>query len=133
MTSSDAGNQNLTGVWNGLYSYPNGDSTSFVATLIQSGGGLTGSTHEPSNLQPGVTLYANIAGSQDGGLVTFIKTYDPPRLPYAYPVHYEGGLNGDASEIEGRWTIGAVASGKFLMTRPTRRAATTSRKALERV
>jgi hypothetical protein len=39
--------QNLTGVWQGLYTYPNGESASFVATLIDNGGALSGSTHEP--------------------------------------------------------------------------------------
>ena len=39
--------QDLTGVWNGLYSYPDGLSVTFVATLIESGGALSGSTHEP--------------------------------------------------------------------------------------
>ena len=39
--------QNLTGVWQGLYTYPNSESVSFVATLIDSGGALSGSTHEP--------------------------------------------------------------------------------------
>jgi hypothetical protein len=32
--------RNLTGVWQGLYTYPNGESVSFVATLIDSGGAL---------------------------------------------------------------------------------------------
>ena len=41
-----AGEQNLTGVWNGLYTYPSDRSTSFVATLIDSGGSLSGTTHE---------------------------------------------------------------------------------------
>ena len=37
--------RNLTGVWQGLYTYPNGESVSFVATLIDSGGALSGSIH----------------------------------------------------------------------------------------
>ena len=47
---SQTGEQNLTGVWHGLYSYPDGVSVSFVATLIESGSSLSGSTHEPSVL-----------------------------------------------------------------------------------
>jgi hypothetical protein len=39
--------QNLTGVWQGLCTYPNGESASFVATLIDGSGALSGSTHEP--------------------------------------------------------------------------------------
>lgn len=126
--------QNLTGIWNGLFSYRNGTSTPFIATLIESGGSFTGTTHaEPSTLRRGVTLCANITGNRNGGAIVFTKTYDPPTLYYDHTVRYEGALNADATEIEGRWTIGAVASGKFRMTRPARHAATTSRKAVERV
>ena len=37
--------QDLTGVWNGLYSYADGRSVTFVATLIEHGSTLTGATH----------------------------------------------------------------------------------------
>ena len=50
---SQTGEQNLTGVWHGLYTYPDGVSVSFVATLIESGSSLSGSTHEPSVLGDG--------------------------------------------------------------------------------
>jgi hypothetical protein len=72
---SRAAGQNLTGVWHGLYSYADGTSVSFVATLVQSGISVTGSTHEPSILG-GRTVNAMLAGSRQASSVTFVKTYD---------------------------------------------------------
>ena len=113
--------QNLTGVWNGLYSYPNGRSVTFVATLIESGSTLTGSTHEPcvGSDCPAGTLFATLLGSRSGNAVTFRKTYEVAGARYD-TVNYEGRLNADATEIEGRWSIPGVWSGKFLMIRPLR-------------
>jgi hypothetical protein len=129
-----AGENNLTGVWNGLYSYPDGRSTPFVATLIEGGAALTGTTHEPCSLAGGAatTLYANVDGSRHDRAVAFTKTYDPPDVLHSYRIVYEGALNGDATEIEGRWTIARVWSGKFLMVRSGSRAAQVSRKAYQR-
>lgn len=115
--------QNLTGVWQGLYSYPNGASVSFLATVIESGSSLTGSTHEPcvSGRVPGGTLLATLVGSRAGGAVTFRKTYEAA-IPGYRVVDYAGTLNAEATEIEGRWTIPGVWSGKFLMIRPSRKS-----------
>ena len=129
------GERNLTGVWSGLYSYQNGRSTSFVATLIESGGSLSGTTHEPGTLgeSPGATLFATLVGSRQNGAVTFTKTYDRPDELHRSPIVYEGMLNGEGSEIEGRWTIARVWSGKFLMIRSPGQEAKASRKAFERI
>jgi hypothetical protein len=126
-----AGEANLTGVWNGLYTYPNGRSTSFVATLIDSGGSLSGTTHEPGTL--GGTLYASLIGSRNNSAVGFTKTYDRGGLFHRKPILYEGALNGDATEIEGRWTIKKAWSGKFMMVRSGNQAAKAERKVVERV
>jgi hypothetical protein len=126
-----AGEQNLTGVWNGLYTYPNGRSTSFVATLIDRGGVLSGTTHEPGLL--GGTLYGSVSGSRNGSAVGFTKTYDRPGLLHRKPILYDGTLNGDATEIEGRWTIQKAWSGKFMMVRSGDQAAKVERKAVEPV
>jgi hypothetical protein len=121
--------KNLTGVWNGLYSYSSGLSVSFVATLIDSGSALSGATHEPNVLRssPGSTLYALLAGGQRESVVTFVKTYDEAGKHY-YPVSYDGVLNGDATEIEGRWRIGDGTTGKFLMIRSEGNAIAVERK-----
>ena len=125
--------EDLTGVWNGLYSYPDGLSVTFVATLIESGGLLSGTTHEPcvGVGAPGVTLYASLAGGRDGHAVHFRKTYDGS-VPGYRTVDYAGTLNTEATEIEGRWTVPGVWSGKFMMIRPRRTEATTERKVSER-
>ena len=126
-----AGPKNLTGVWNGLYSYASGLSVSFVATLIDSGRMLSGATHEPNVLgtRPGGMLTAMLSGGRQASAITFVKTYDEasPRQHY-YPVSYEGVLNGDATEIEGRWRIGDGTTGKFMMIRSDGKAVAVERK-----
>jgi len=117
----DAQSQDLTGVWNGLYSYPDCRSVAFVATLIESGRTVTGSTHEPrvGGDCPAGTLFASLLGSRDGSAVSFRKTYEAAG-PRFGTVNYEGRLNSEATEIEGRWMIPGVWSGKFMMIRPLR-------------
>src|SRR5579883_2899304 len=96
-----ADDRDLTGVWSGLYTYPTGRSTWFVATLIDSGGAITGTTHEPSGAgnPPGATLFANLVGARRSVGVTFTKTYDRPDAWHDRPILYEGVLNPDATEI----------------------------------
>jgi len=133
MTEAASG-ENLTGVWQGLYSYPYGQSVSFVATLIDTGASFSGTIHEPS-IFGGDTIYATLAGTRQGSAVSFRKTYEKSAGPqYAASVQYEGALNSDATEIEGRWTIRAVGlSGKFLMIRPAGKAAEVEQKMSEQV
>jgi len=124
----------LTGVWHGFYSYPSeGPSVSFVATLIESGSHLAGSTHEPciGDNCPCDTLFATLQGSRDGSAVTLVKTYDGAGPDYQSAVSYEGTLSADGTEIEGRWTIRRWWSGRFLMIRANGSAATIERKAFE--
>ena len=129
-----ASRENLTGVWQGLYSYAYGQSVSFVATLIDSGASFSGTIHEPC-IFGGDTIYATLAGTRQDGVVSFLKTYEKSAGPeYAASVQYEGALNGDATEIEGRWTIRAVGlSGKFLMIRPPGKSAEVEQKVSEQV
>src|ERR1700692_4077174 len=129
--SADA--QNLTGVWQGLYTYPSGESVSFVATLIDSSGALSGSTHEPCPraVSASGTLYATLAGSRSGSAVEFCKTYDG-KVPRFHAVDYAGTLNADATEVEGRWVIRGVWSGQFLMIRTPRKEASGARQATPR-
>ncbi len=119
----DAQPHDLTGVWNGLYSYPDGRSVTFVATLIESGSTLTGATHEPcvGGDCPSATLFASLMGGRAGSAVSFRKTYEAAGPRFA-TVNYAGTLNAEATEIEGRWSIPGVWSGKFMMIRPLREA-----------
>lgn len=135
MTERDGGASNLTGVWHGLYTYPQiNKSVSFVATLIESGSSVTGSTHEPC--EPGIaasgTLYAAIMGSRQDSAITFVKTYKSASSLYDQ-VEYDGRLSADGTEIAGRWIIRRVWSGTFLMMRASGQAAERSRTVVERV
>lgn len=122
--------RNLTGVWNGLYTYRDGRSTSFVATLIESGGLLSGTTHEPGTAgAAGPMLFASLAGTRSDSAVTFTKTYERPDAFHTSPIRYEGALNGEGTEIEGRWTIMRFWSGKFLMVRSPGQEVKVQRKA----
>ena len=126
-----SGEPNLTGIWNGLYTYSDGRSISFVATLIDGGGSLTGTTHESAS-SGGATLCASVTGAHSDGAVTFTKTYDRPSFFYRSPIFYRGALSSDGTEIEGRWTIHRLWSGKFLMIRPAPRGETVSQHATEK-
>lgn len=128
--STQSGQQNLTGIWNGLYTYANGLTVSFVATLIDGGSVLSGTTHEPNVLgsSAGSILYALVTGGRRDSAISFVKTYDGAGAGHYYPVNYEGALNGDATEIEGRWRIGDGTSGKFLMIRSSGNAVATEHK-----
>lgn len=124
---------NLTGIWQGLYSYPRLlEPVSFVATLIETERWVTGSTHEPHR-NSGATLCATLLGRRSGSAVQFVKTYDEGQGGYGADVHYEGSVSADASEIEGRWVIRADWSGRFLMIRGTGDAQALARKKFARV
>ena len=124
----------LTGVWHGIYSYPREvASVSFVATLIETATAVTGATHEPraTGGSANQMLFATLTGSRRGNAVSFTKTYDGDN-PHYGTVAYEGRLNGERTEIEGRWHIPGVWSGKFLMIREPGREVAVSRKASAR-
>ena len=130
--SSKTNAQSLTGVWNGLYTYPRHlEPVSFVAVLVDSGMSFSGTTHEPhvSNDVPGGMLYGMIDGRREGAAVTFTKTYDGTG-GWTHSVWYEGSVNGEATEIEGRWTVPGIWSGKFLMIRSGGKEEAVERKAL---
>ena len=74
--NAGGGGKSLTGVWQGLYSYPGkGDSVPFVATLIESGGSISGTTHETCATRDSSrqTLFAMVSGSRARASVIFSK------------------------------------------------------------
>jgi hypothetical protein len=114
----------LTGVWDGTFVQRQVGMVTFLATLIESGGALAGNVTEPCTV-PGCPLSthnASIAGHRSGNAVSFIKRYEPPGYGYN-TVSYEGVVNAEATEIDGRWKLpGTTASGTFLMVRSTKPA-----------
>ncbi len=62
------------------------------------------------------TLYAMISGERRGSDVTFSKTYDGTG-GWDHAIDYDGTINGDATEIDGVWTIPGQWAGRFLMVR----------------
>lgn len=116
---SDEGSRSLTGVWQGLFTYPNEQEPGcFTATLLETGPFLTGSTHEDGRHHDGAQgpLFALIDGEREETMVYFDKTYDGTG-GWDHLVRYQGLLSADWTEIEGRWTVPGVWSGKFLMIR----------------
>jgi hypothetical protein len=112
----------LTGVWDGTFVQTQVGMVTFLATLIESGGALAGNVTEPCTVPgcPMSTHNASIAGHRSGSAVSFIKRYEPPGNGYD-TVSYEGVINADATEIDGRWKLpGTTASGTFLMVRSTK-------------
>jgi hypothetical protein len=112
----------LTGVWDGSYVQPGAGMVTFTATLIESAGALAGSVTEPCMMPacPLATHNASIAGQRSGSKVSFVKRYEPPGYGYGTVV-YEGTVNAEATEIDGRWRLPGL-SGAFLMVRSRRTA-----------
>jgi hypothetical protein len=124
----------LTGQWNGQFSYPRLlDPTPFVAILIEQGARFSGTIDEPCTGGPhiGGRLCATVDGRRDGSAVLFTKTYDGTG-GWTHSVSYEGLLNGDGTEIEGRWKTWGW-SGRFLMLRSSGTDAAVERKLAEPV
>ena len=99
--AAPASEQNLTGVWHGLYTYANGLSISFMATLIDSGSVLSGSTTEPCTTGqcPSDTIHANLAGRRQASAVTFTKIYEQAGPGYERPWHIVGGISGSPVRV----------------------------------
>jgi hypothetical protein len=112
--------ESLTGVWNGTYVQSRVGMVTFLATLIETGGALGGNVTEPCvrpDCVAGGTHNAAIDGHRSGSAVSFVKRYEPSGCGYD-TVFYEGLVNADATEIDGRWRLpGAMGSGTFLMVR----------------
>lgn len=112
----------LSGVWDGTYIQPGTGMVTFKATLIEAGGALEGHVTEPcSNPRcPLRTHGASITGHRSGHVVSFVNCYEPPGFGFDI-VHYDGIMNGEATEIDGRWQLPG-SSGSFLMIRSSKRA-----------
>ena len=112
-----ADSYNLTGVWDGLYTYPYRlGQEHYTAVLFDHRGAVTGTIHETvTRFVPGpVDMNAGVSGTREGGAVEFVKTYDGTG-GWRHSVVYSGRFR-DGDEIEGVWRVDDV-SGSFLMLR----------------
>ncbi|HEX3919824.1 MAG TPA: hypothetical protein VHW60_20990 [Caulobacteraceae bacterium] len=110
----------LTGVWDGMFSYPRAHPpTLFTAVVLDLGGRVSGTTHEVATIGAfaGQALEAAIDGARSGAALRFTKIYDAAAPGHRSPVSYEGVLSADATEIEGEWSIPGSWSGRFIMVR----------------
>jgi hypothetical protein len=109
---------NLSGLWMGSFSYPNGlgPTTPFLAKLEDSDGSLGGSIIEPNTIGASSDqLEAVLSGSRHGSAVDFTKAYDGAS-DAAHAVDYVGRLSGDGNTITGVWSL-ANLDGTFQMHR----------------
>ncbi len=126
--------QNLTGVWDGFYTYERrARAVVFGATLIETPSWLTGSTHEICSvgINKGSLLCATVDGRRSGNALAFLKSYDGSDPNYG-AVHYFGEVSEDGLEIEGIWRISPTWHGRFLMVRSGGAATEERRQAFER-
>ncbi len=125
----------LTGIWHGLYSYPEYlEPVFFVATLISHGHHFSGTTHEAQMGQRGspLTVFAAVDGVLDANQVSFKKTYDGSG-GWSHALMYHGQLSEDRTEIEGLWVFPDSWTGRFMMIRGTGLSESVVREAYERV
>jgi hypothetical protein len=129
-----ASGQDLSGTWDGRYSYPRILApVAFVATLNEASGWLTGTTQEVAPNRPGgQQMSATLQGRRSGSSVKFLKLYDGS-VPGYDSVAYEGNVSADGTEIDGRWTAIGNWSGTFLMIRSQGVAEARSKAAEERL
>ncbi len=137
MPAESSDNTSLTGVWHGLYNYParhRMPESHFTATIIDSGGALSGTIHEMMNHRdrPATEANAWVEGWVEGSQVHFIKAYDGTG-GHVHSLAYDGTLNGERDEIEGRWTVVKNGfSGRFLMIRKRGQGAAAKVEAFEK-
>ena len=127
--------EDLSGFWDGLYSYPRHMApVSFLADLKETAGWLTGTTRETTatGSASGQILRATLQGRRSGSSVKFLKLYDGS-VPGYDSVAYEGSVSADGTEIDGRWTAIGNWSGTFLMIRSQGVAESRSKTAKERL
>lgn len=114
-----ADNHDLTGMWDGVYSYPAvpdaGSAMLFLADISEVGGQISGTIIEPHEFRR-ATAHATIIGHRVGDVVDFSKTYHGAGAEYDEPVSYTGQLSNDGTLITGHWMM-QEWSGPFEMVR----------------
>lgn len=107
--------RDLTGVWYGRYTGTYEDN-GFIALLNEQGGAVDGgvSERDPNGIVD--IRRASVSGTRDGTAVRFVKQYDGSG-GFDHAVFYSGMIDGDGTEVSGRWQIDRYNSGGFVMTR----------------
>lgn len=108
----------LTGRWDGIFSYPwLMPRTHFTADIRDNGGSFAGEIHELGQTRKtiGKSLHAFIQGDRLGNSVRFTKLYDNL---HDHRILYEGTLADEGHEISGQWSIPSMWAGTFIMVRP---------------
>lgn len=128
-----AGSHDLTGKWDGVFSYPNvpeaGPTTPFLATISDMGGVIKGEVIEPHETGGG-TAHSTILGQRIGTSVHFSKNYHDAGWEYQATVEYFGTLSDDGDTIVGEWRI-KHWRGPFEMVRETTRSEEVADEAME--
>ena len=115
---------NLSGVWEGTYSYPDGsgrDPVPFELLLIHKEGdnSFRGEIKEPRTFgdDNGPWLHAEVVGTYhpEGHSITFKKQYDGTN-GVNHAVLYSGDVTQDGTQINGTWKVSDDTSGKFTMS-----------------
>ncbi|WHU03442.1 MULTISPECIES: hypothetical protein [unclassified Sphingomonas] len=103
----------MSGVWYGRYASTGGDQDNgFIAVLEEAGGVFSGSISEPDG-QGGIRN-ASVAGRRSSGLIQFVKQY---RGRWHHAVFYEGQIDDQGTEANGRWRLDEGTTGGFSMER----------------
>lgn len=105
----------LSGVWYGYYeAIGYREANGFIALIEDRDGAVTGTISEPDTTGQADTRRAYVDGRRTGSRVDFVKQYDGAVLAHA--VLYSGIVDGEATEIVGRWVL-AGYDGTFAMRR----------------
>jgi len=110
--------QDLSGVWDGIYHYPDTLApVPFSAAFTEEGGALSGAIEEVSDVAGGAPrkVMSEVEGRRAGAVVTWLKMYADRAV--AHDVQYEGEVSPDGAEITGAWTVFGDWSGSFEMRR----------------
>jgi hypothetical protein len=111
-----------TGVWRGVYNYPDGsgqEPVKFTLVMMQNGTTIAGFLREPNSFgrQGEPWLHSVIKGTLDkSGELVFTKTYDGTG-GQSHDVQYTGKAADDGKKFEGTWSLGGAEGGTFELTR----------------
>jgi hypothetical protein len=97
-------NPSITGSWLGTYYYdwPGHEPCQFEASFTAEGEGI----FRGRILDDGPLGEANVEGKQTETAIHFVKVYiAPPRDNHTSPIHCDGTLSTDGSQITGTWEI----------------------------